>query len=178
MKFKLLHIVFVTFFISACKEEKTTQISDNTFVYGNKIYKVVDNELTELADLDSKKIRKFEVLKPKQKSLGTSSLSYIKPNATAQLDALYRGNILYFKLNIDNFNDLKENYYPGKFTIEFEDEYGFIINSTEVLTSDLIGLVGDNGKVTRYVYNGKTEMSTDINSSIKTFSVSSTVKSK
>lgn len=177
MKLLCLLITSIVFLFS-CKNHDSTQISDKTFIYKNKIYKIVDNELLELASLDSKNIRKFEVLKPKQKSLGTASLSFVKENAFAKLDALYRGNILYYKFNLTGFNDLKDNYYPGKFTIDFEDEYGFIINSIEILTSDLTGLIGSDGSVESYMYNGKTEMSTDINSEIKKFSVSSNVKLK
>ncbi len=164
--------------LCSCGQKSSTQIADKTFVYDSKVYKIVDNELTELADLNSKNIRKLEFLKPKQKSLGKISLSYIKEDATAQIDALYRGNILYFKLNINDLKDLKEKYNAGKFTIEFLDEFNFILNSVDVVTSDLIGLVDEEGKVTQYVYNGKVEMSTDINSEIKSFSVSSTVKAK
>jgi hypothetical protein len=147
-------------------------------VYDTKVYKLIDDELTQVADLNSKTIRKFEVLKPQQKNLGTDTLWFIKPGVEAKVNALYRGNYLYFKLYIEGINDLKENYYPGQFNLEFLDEFGFLLHSTEVLTSDLTGIVGENGKIDHFEYNGKTEMSTEINSAIKTFSVSSTVKGK
>ena len=139
------------------------------------MYLLVDNELTEVADLDSK-IRKYEVIKPKKKDFGTVSLSYIKPDASAKLDALYRGNILYFKLNLMDLQDLKDNYTVGVFTINFKDDYGFILHSTDVSTGELIGMIDGQGNVIGYEYNGKTEMSTAINAEIKSIDVSSTVK--
>lgn len=178
MKIKLLSASVIAVLLSSCGQNNSTQIAENTFVYKDKVYRLVDNELTEVTDLDAKEIRKFEVLKPKQKTFGSYSLSYVKENASAELNALYRGNILYFKLTLNGLADLKENYSPGQFTINFEDEFGFILHSTEVSTRDVIGLIGNGGKVEFYQYNGKTEMSTDINSEIKSFTVSSTVKKR
>ena len=59
-----------------------------------------------------------------------------------------------------------------------QDSLGFIIHTTQLLTSDLINIVGEDHKTERFEYNGKTEMSTEINSSIATFTISSTVKKK
>jgi len=179
MHIKLITVTVIIFSLfESCGNDKASQIGENTFVYKSKVYKLIDNELTQIADLDEKGIRKFEILKPQRKTLGVTSLSYVKIGATGRVDALYRGNYLYFKLYLEGINDLKENYLPGRFTIEFADEYGFIIHSTEILTSDLIGYVGDEKKIDHYEYNGKTEMSTDINAAIKTYSISSTVKAK
>lgn len=179
---QIKHIKLLTPFLLlsciGCNHSETAMISENTFVYKDKVYQLVDNELTEVGDLNSKQIRKFQVVKPKKKNLGTAGLNYVKPNASADLDALYRGNILYFKLTLIGLNDLKEEYTPGIFTINFKDEYGFILHSTEVPTSELVGLVDENGQVGSYIYDGKTEMSTAIDSEIKSFSVSSTVKRK
>ncbi len=176
MKFK--NILFLTLAISfaSCKENSTTQVSENTFVYKDKVYKVIGNQLTELADLNSKNIIKLDSLKPKQIHLGEYSLSYIKEDASANLDALYRGNYFYFKLSITNFNDLRESYMPGRFTINFEDEYGFTLNSIDVLNSDLIGILDDNKKVGYFEYYGKIEMNSDITSAIKSYRISSTIK--
>jgi hypothetical protein len=177
MNIKVLFAISIIVGLSSC-QNKTTQIADNTFVYNDKIFKLIDNELTQMGDLNSKNIRKFEVLKPQEKNLGTQTLSYISRSAVAKVDALYRGNFLYFKLYIEGINDLKERYYPGKFTLKFVDEYGFLLHSTELLTSDLIGMINDDGKVDHFEFLGKTEMSTEINKAIKTFTVSSTVKEK
>src|SRR4051812_25602417 len=113
MKSRNLIVLILPFFLYSCQQNKSIQIAENTFIYNDKIFRLVDNELTEVADLNAKEIRKFEVLKPKQKTLGTSSLSYVKINATAKLDAMYRGNILYFKLTLNGLSDLKENYSMG-----------------------------------------------------------------
>jgi len=177
MKIKISILCLLVMFYS-CKENKTTQVAENTFIYDNKIYKIVDNELTELANLKTDKIRKFEVSKAKQKSLGTADLSFVKPNAKAKLETLYRGNILYFKMTIKGLNDLKENYNSGSFTINMLDDYNFIMKSIDVPTSDLVGSVDENDTVVEFRYNGKIEMSTDINLAIESFTLSSTVKRK
>lgn len=168
----------LTILLCSCSNSNTTQIAENTFVYKSKVFKLVDNELTEVANLDDKAIRKFEILKPTKKDFGTYDLSYVKKGVTSELNGLYRGNTLYFKLSIFGINDLKENYAPGAFTIHFADEFGFILHSTEIPTNELTGLVDGNHTISSFEYNGKTEMSTDINNAIKHFSVSSTVKEK
>lgn len=173
---KLITTIGLFFVLVGCRNNPTVQIAENTFIHDSKVYKLIDNELTEVADLNTKQIRKFEVLKPKEKNLGRRYLSYIREGVFAKVDALYRGNYLYFKLSLDGINDLKENFLPGKFTLEFIDEFGFLLHSTEIMTSDLIGMIGENREIDHYEYSGKTEMSTDINAAIKTFSVSSTVK--
>ncbi len=162
--------------LCSCQNNETIQIADNTFVHNKKVYKLVDNELTEVADLNAKQIRKFEVLKPQEKTLGTHTLSYISKGVTARVNALYRGNYLYFKLYLEGINDLKDNYYPGTFTLEFVDEFGFLLHSTEIPAGDLIGIVDSNGQVDHFEFNGKSEMSTEINKAITDFTVSSSVK--
>ncbi len=174
----LILLVAFCFILVSCDTKRTTQIGENTFVRGDKVYRVIDNEINEIGDLSGKAVRKFEVLKPTEKSYGIHSLSYVKEGASAQLDALYRGNFLYYRLTLKNFTDLKSAYNPGVFTIEFMDEFGFIIHTTEVPTNELVGMMGDNNVIQSYVFNGKTEMSSDINKSIKTYDVASSVKSK
>ena len=171
-------LLLICFALVSCQNSETVQIADNTFVYKNKVYKLIDNELTEVADLNAKQIRKLEVLKPQEKTLGTHTLSYISEGVTAKVNALYRGNYLYFKLNLEGINDLKDNYYPGSLTLEFVDEYGFLLHSTAISTGDLIGMVGSNGKIDHFEFSGKTEMSTEINKAITDFSVSSSIKRK
>ena len=175
-----------TYFISSvimllcsCSNSETTQVAENTFVYKTKIYKIVDNELTIIGDLKSDSIRKFQVLKPAKREFGEYTLSYIKEGANCKLNALYRGNILYFNLYMVGIADLKENYNSGVFTISFEDEFDFKIHSTEIPTNELTAQIGaDNKTVEAYSYSGKTEMSNDIYKAIKNFSVSSSVKLK
>ncbi|MGN8072616.1 hypothetical protein [Mucilaginibacter sp. 22184] len=158
---------------------RDTQIAENTFIHGHKIYKVIDNELREIGDLAARDIKKFEVSKPKQRDLGVSTLSFVKPGASTSLKALYRGNFLYYNLRVSELNDLRENYsLNGTLTIQFIDEFGFILHSTQIPVMELVGVVNDNNKVEYLMYNGKTEMSTEINAAIKTYSVAASVKRK
>ncbi len=177
MKNLILPIV-LGLLLASCDRNQTTQIGENTFVRGDKVYRVIDNEINEIGELSSKAVRKVEVLKPTEKNYGNHTLSYVKEGASTQLDALYRGNFLYYRLTLINFTDLKSGYNPGVFTIEFMDDFGFIIHTAQVPTNELIGMVGANNEVQSYVFNGKTEMSSDINKAIKEYSVSSTVKAK
>jgi hypothetical protein len=155
---------------------KDTQIAENTFIHGHKIYKMIDNELREVGDLNAPDIKKFEVSQPKQSDMGSSDLSFVKPGAYTSLKALYRGNYLYYSLEVKGINDLRENYSAGELNIEFVDEFGFILHSTEIRVSDLVGMVGASGRPEAFVYNGKTEMSTEINRAIKKYSVTAGIK--
>ncbi|WCT14058.1 hypothetical protein [Mucilaginibacter jinjuensis] len=177
MKLNLICASAIALLLFSCSNNNT-QIAENTFIHGNKIYKIIDNELREIGDLDAKEIKKLEVSKPNQRNLGTSNLSFVKPGASTSLKALYRGNFLYYSLTLNGLNDLRENYQTGRITIEFVDEFGFILHSTEIPTTDLTGLVGPDGKPDSFVYNGKTEMSTEINSAIKTYNVTTSIKAK
>ncbi|MFC0514503.1 hypothetical protein ACFFGT_09835 [Mucilaginibacter angelicae] len=75
-------------------------------------------------------------------------------------------------------NDLRDNYQPGRITVEFIDEFGFILHLTEIRVSDLTAVVGDDGKPAEFVYNGETEMSTEINTAIKSYDVTADIKCK
>jgi hypothetical protein len=112
----------------------------------------LNNELLQISNLDSSRIRKLEISKPTLKDLGDATVDYIKKGASASVKSVYRGNFLFFRLRLDGINDLKENYYPGKFTVEFLDEYGFEINAMDVLTSDLVGEMDDYGKIANYTF--------------------------
>jgi len=178
---KRSHIALLAFYLitfSGCKSDGARQVGDNTFVFQGKVYKVIDNEVVEMADLNNEKIRKFEIMKPQQKTLGTADLSFVKAGATGKIDALYRGNYLYYKLDLEGINDLRDNYSTGRFTIQFLDQFGFIIHSAEIMTSDLTAEIGSYKQIERFEYLGKTEMSTEVNSAISTCSISSTVKLK
>jgi hypothetical protein len=162
--------------LTASCSSNDTQIAENTFIHGHKIYKMIDNELREVGDLNASEIKKFEVSQPKQRDLGTSDLSFVKPGASTSLKALYRGNYLYYSLQINGINELRDNYLPGRLTLEFADEFGFILHAIEIPTSDLVGMVGESGKPESFTYNGKTEMSTEINTAIKKYSVTASIK--
>jgi len=173
---KFVCLAGIALALNSCTSD--VRIGENTFVHKDKIYKVIDNELREIGDLSANEIKRFEVSKPKQKDLGSSSLSFVKPGASTSLKALYRGNYLYYTLTVEGLNDLRDSYNSGTLTIEFIDEYGFIMHSTEIPTSELIGMLGNDGKYSGFVYHGKTEMSTEINAAIKSYDVTAGIKRK
>jgi hypothetical protein len=167
-------IILITLFagiISACGSKETTQIAENTFVHNEKVFKIVGNEVSQIGDLSTE----IEITKPTKKNLGNSSLSFIKAGAATKLEGLYRGNILYFKLNIIGLNDLRE-YNGGVFTVNFKDEFDFILQQTIIPSNELTSILDGNNQISYYEYNGKTEMSTEINKAIKTYDISSSVR--
>lgn len=176
---QILRLTFISVILTSCGSNNTTQIAENTFVFNEKVYKIIDNEITLLGDLNKDTIREFQVYKPEKRTFEDVSLSFIKNGAYAKLDGLYRGNYLYFNLYILGFHDLKDNYKSGIFTLYFTDEFGFIVHSTQIPTSELTGMLGENNvDIIAYTYNGKTEMSKDIYNALKTYGLSSTVSSK
>jgi hypothetical protein len=183
--FRKRHIItlLIPFFIgcngdSNVNVRKAVAIGENTFVYNGKLYKLSNNELLQISNLDSSHIRKLEISKPSLKDLGEASLNYIKKDASVKIASVYRGNYLYFRLLLHGINDLMEDYYPGKFTVEFLDEYGFVINSVDFLTSELVGNMGEDGAIHAFEYNGKMEINIEAEAAISKCSVSSTVKLK
>lgn len=84
---KYLFACLTALCIASCSSNDT-QIAENTFVHSKKIYKVIDNELREIGYLNAAEIKKFEVSKRKQRDLGTSNLSFVKPGAYTKLKAL------------------------------------------------------------------------------------------
>ena len=62
MKYCFILLFYITF-ISSCKNG-ATQVGENTFVYENVVYRIVDNELTKIGDLSSK-----DTAKPVPKNL-------------------------------------------------------------------------------------------------------------
>ena len=173
---KKLSLTFLSIgqlWLSSCNNE-TKPLNENTFVYGHKVYKVVDNEVREIADL-SGDIKKINVSKTTLKDLGKCSLGFVKPGAFSQLQTLYRGNNLYYKFQVDSLNDLKENYYGYGFTIELRDKYGFILNTIPVSLTDLSGFIDHDGKVHEYECKGKLEMSSEIAEGISQFNINATL---
>lgn len=158
--------------------DKAIPIAEGTFIYKAKIYKLFNNELLQIGDLKNANIRKFEISAPKLKYLGVTSIAFIKKGASVTVSSVYRGNTLYFKLEFDDINDLTENYLPGSFTLEFEDEYGFMIYSVNILTSELIRSIGLGGLTENYQYNGKIELSIEAETAIQKCSMESTVRPK
>lgn len=172
MNLKIITITLLGLLIVSCGSKETTQIAENTFVHKDKVYKIVGNELSEIADLTTE----FEISKPTKKDLGNADISYIKAGATTQINALSRGNFLYFNFKINGINDLRYNYTTGEFTVNFKDEFDFILHQAVIPTNELTGIVDQNHQISYFIYNGKTEMSTEINKAIKSYDVSSGVK--
>jgi hypothetical protein len=92
--------------------------------------------------------------------------------------AVYRGDVLYFKMDLNGMNDLREKYSGGGLTINFLDEYGFQLHSTTVEMSELIRIVGYNNETMNFEYNGKTQMSSEVYRAISSYSVSSFLRKK
>lgn len=172
MNLKIIPITLLIGLITSCGNKETTQIAENTFVHNEKVYKIVGNELSQIGDLSSE----FEISKPTKKDLGVADISYIQKGATTKLSTLSRGNFLYFKLYIIGINDLTENYSNGVITINFKDEFDFILHQAEIPANELTRVMDGNSKVSYFEYNGKTEMSTEINKSIKSYDISSSVR--
>jgi hypothetical protein len=159
-------------------QEKTIPIGENTFVHEDKVYKIINNELLQIGDLNNLNIRKLELGLPKLKGFERVSISFVKREAEVGLSSVYRGNFLYYKLELDGINNLKESFLPGTFTLTFRDDYGFVIYSTEISTNDLVAEVDSSSKVQDYIYYGKIEVNIDAQQAITKFSVSSNVRHK
>ena len=169
-------IFLMCLFFFSCS--RNTQIGENEFIHDDKVFKIVDNEILFIGSLNGT-IRKYEIETPELKDYGTAKLDYVKKEAFSDLKALYRGDCLYYNLSIKNLNDLKENYTIGAFTINFTDEFGFILHEIEIVTSNLSRIVDSDNKTTiQYSYSGKTQMSQDIFRAISTFDMSSSVKKR
>ncbi len=176
---RTITVVFSILFLTSCSSKETTQVAEGTFVHGSKVYKIVDNELSEIGDLNSDSIRKFQVTEPVKREFGDDDIYFVKDGASVSLDALYRGNTLYYNFYLSGLNDLKDSYESGHFIVQFLDEHGFILHSTTIPTNELTATVqGAEKTVVGYSTNGKTEMSSDIYKAIQNYTVSSTVKPK
>jgi hypothetical protein len=158
--------------------EKAIPIGEGTFIYKEKVYKLLNNELLQIGDLKSANIRKFEISTPKLKYLGVASIAFVKNGASVDVSSVYRGNSLYFKLEFRGINDLKEHYLPGSFSLDFLDQYGFMIYSVNIPTSELIGSIDPAGLTVSYEYNGKIELSIEAETAIQKCGMESTVRPK
>ena len=166
--------------LTSCSDMKTEtiQVGENTFVHNEKVYRIIDNEITELGNLLTDSLSKSIVLNPNLKEYGELELDYIKEGANSTLNAVYRGDILYYKMEIEGLNDLREKYSDGGLTINFEDEYDFQIHSTTLEINELVRIVDSNNKTVMFQYNGKTQMSSEVYRAISRYSVSSFLRKK
>lgn len=170
--------VFTTFLTSCGNNANTTQVGENTFVHRDKVYRIIDNEITELGTLDSDSIAKSTVLDPKLKNYNDYALDFVAQGAYTQMTAVYRGDVLYFNLRVNGLNNLRDKYRGGNLTINFVDEYGFQIGSTEIAVNELIRILGSDKETLRFEYNGRSKMSSEMYKSIFTYSVSSSLVEK
>jgi hypothetical protein len=179
MKVKL-EIAIVSFLVLACGKttEDTVQIGENTFVHKETVYRIIENQITELGSLRSDTIAKSMVLNPQLRDFGSRSLSFITNDARAELTAVYRGNILYFKMAIQGLNDLREKYYDGSVTLNLLDEYDFEIQTITIGSSELVKILGRNGQTMNYEFNGRVEMSSEMYQAIARFSVSASLRKR
>jgi hypothetical protein len=179
MKSSFLIIVGLLFFVG-CNREVAVPIDESTFVYGSKVYHVVDNEVMQISDLNSDHMRKFDVNKVQSVVFGETSLAHVKKDATAYLTVMYRNNKMYYRLEINGLNNLREDYDRGTFTIEFRDSSLYLLHSIPIETSDLIASVRDDEKhtVTGFFYQGSADMTLHTFELIHSYAVSSSVSKK
>jgi hypothetical protein len=163
---------------SCAKPDTIVQVGENTFSYQEKIYRIIDNEITELGSLRSDSIPRTEMLSPTPKNFGSHNMDYIKSGAKFSLVAVYRGDMLYYMLELRGLNNLRDDYSAGSFTLSLVDEYGFQIHAIEIPTSELVRIVGEQNATMYYQYNGKTQMSAEMHKAITQFSVSSSIRKK
>lgn len=175
-KIVLLLSVIILFTSCGKTKKETIQVGENTFVHQKKVYRIIDNEITELGNLKADTITKSTVLNPRLKNYGSIDLDYIQKGTSSYLTAVYRGDILYFKMNIEGLNNLREKYRSGGVVINFLDEYNFQIHSTEVEINELIRIIGYNNETLKFQYNGKTHMSSEVYRAISSYSISSFLK--
>lgn len=157
----------------SCNNSGAIPIAENTFVHNERVYKVIDNELTELADLDEDSISKSEVLNPNLKDYGKRDLSFVKNGAYVLLSGVYRGDQLFCKLELHGINDLRNSYSSGGFSINLMDEYDFQLNTIPIDKKEMTQIIGGDGEVSHFEYNGKLQMSSEVYKAIKSYSVSS-----
>lgn len=153
-------------------------VGDNTFVHDNKVYRIIDSEITELGNLQKDIFTRSEVLNSKLRDFGENKMDFVKAGAYTSLNAVYRGDILYFKLELYKLNDLRSNYRSGGLTINFLDEFGFILHETYVANSDMMRIIGFNNETDHFEFNGKSQMSSEVYSSITNYSVSSSLQER
>ncbi|MCB0501530.1 MAG: hypothetical protein KDD32_02520 [Bacteroidetes bacterium] len=178
MKNIILTILLIAIGLTSCinPSSKTVQIGENTFVHNDKVYRIIDNQITELGNMESDSITKSTVLNPNLKFYGEYDLDYVKRGASTDMSAVYRGDVLYFKLDVEGLNDLHDNYYGGGLTINFLDDYNFQIHSIFIEISDLTRIVDSNNSTLHFEYNGKTQMSAEVYKAISDYSVSSSLR--
>jgi hypothetical protein len=170
-------ILLGTLLLAGCTATPV-QVGENTFVSGDIVYRIIDNQITELGSLSSDSIPKSQVLNATLRNYDQYALDYVKPGAFTELIGVYRGDVLYFNLTVKGLNDLREKYRSGALNLNFIDEFGFEISSVSVSVNELIRILGANNKVVQFEYNGQSQMSREMYKAIHTYSVSSSLVAK
>lgn len=162
---------------TACQsnKNKAVQVGDNAFIHDNKVYKIIDNQITLLQDMDKDTIAKSSILEPKMKMFERDTLNFIKEGARAGLVGVYRGDQFYFTLRINGFDNLREDY-RGSLTINLKDQYGFNLHSIEAGVGDFVRVVNDKGQTRYFSYDGTTQMNSHIFRAIDDYGISSSLQ--
>jgi YD repeat-containing protein len=179
---KYIPLVLFPLLFGSCQDAppETTQVGEDTFVHGDHVYRIIGSEIMEVGNLKKDTIAQSSVLKPSREDYGTYELDYVKEGATADLEAIYRGDKLYFKLEIEGMADLISESRnalgsSGGVNIKFLDNEGFQIHRVPIKVNELTRILTRDGTVSHYEYNGKARMSSEIYRAIYTFSVSSSL---
>jgi hypothetical protein len=176
MKVKnLTWLSFLMIAITSCSSNYT-QIGENTFIHDNKVYRVIGNDVKEVGDMSSSDIQKLSSVKPQLISLKDYTLDFIKRGAYSNIKALSRNGNLYYTFKLYGINDLSDNYLPGRLTVDFIDEYGFVLYSAAISTTEMTKNLDDAGNTSFYSYTGKVDISEAVTSAIKTYRVSSSLQ--
>jgi hypothetical protein len=174
---KSLTLLILTTALFSCRHD-TIHIGENTFVHNEKVYRIIDNQITDLGTLDVDSIVKSRVVNSVLRDFGRNEMDHVRKGAYSELRAVYRGDVLYFKIGIYGLNDLRERYAGGALILNLQDQYGFQIHTFVVQATELTRIVGDSNKTLYYEYNGKTQMSSEVNQAISTYSVASSLREK
>ncbi|MEQ8474795.1 hypothetical protein [Fulvivirga sp.] len=158
--------------------EKTTMVGNNTFVHDSKVYRVIDTEIMELGNLKTDIFTRSEVLNSSLREFDKKNMDFVKDGAYTNLSAVYRGDILYFKLDLYGLNSLRSNYRGGGLTINFLDDYGFILHDTYIEMTNMVRIIGANNETNNFEFNGKSQMSSEVYTSIVSYSVSSSLQER
>lgn len=169
----LLFIILFGSSIVSCKKSETIPIADNTFVFDNRVYKVIDNEITELANLDEDTISKS--LKPDHKIFDMVSIGFVKKGATTDLSGVYRGDMLFLKMKLEGINDLRENYSGSGISINLKDEYGFNLKTLDIQKEEIIRIVDNDNQTSHFEYHGNVPLSAEVYKAIKNYDISSSL---
>jgi hypothetical protein len=173
---KIIFVLLVAISIYSCNNSEAIPIADNTFVLNNRVYTVINNEITELADLEEDTIPK--TLKPDLKTFGETSIAFVKTGASTELSGVYRGNVLFVKMELYGMNDLREKYSGNGLSVNLKDEYGFNLKTINIDKGEMIRVIGVDNKTSHFVYNGGIPLNAEVYKAIEDYDISSSLNRK